>query len=530
MIASAAEAGRRTSTPTSSRTRALSLRTLPLALALAFACLVTPSLALAEETNGERALRDVVRELEKRIRQLEERLERATATAPAPAPAPAPAAPPPAPSATEDALRDRVEELDQQVRIVSRKLELEQEASAARAKDAPVIQANREGFGLRSADGAFRLRIGGTVHADTRAYLNDDFPGPSPDTFVLRRVRPNLEGTVGEKFGFRIQPELGNAGTMTLLDAHADLNFTPVFRIRAGKFKAPVGLERLQSPADMPFVERAFPTQLLPNRDNGVQLFGDVLDNRLSYAAGFFNGVRDGASADTDTSSGKDFNARLFAHPFRNSDDDDLRNLGVGVSMTSGTQGGSATNSNLSPYLTPGQQTFFAYSTGTFASGGRHRVSPQFYYYRGPLGVMGEYALSTHEVTRATRHAEITHRAWQLYATYYLTGEDASFGRVTPRQPFDSQRGTWGAFEVGLRISQLAVDGASFEGTTSNRFADPDTSARKATDLGLVLNWHLNRNIRVQTNFDITRFEGGAPRGGDLPDEKVLFSRFQAAF
>ena len=46
--------------------------------------------------------------------------------------------------------------------------------------------------------------------------------------------------------------------------------FQPWFAVTAGKFKVPVGLERLQSANDIRFVERAFPTSLLPNRDLGV--------------------------------------------------------------------------------------------------------------------------------------------------------------------------------------------------------------------------------------------------------------------
>jgi phosphate-selective porin OprO/OprP len=39
---------------------------------------------------------------------------------------------------------------------------------------------------------------------------------------------------------------------------------------RAGQYKAPVGLERLQSASAIVFLERAFPTELAPNRDRGV--------------------------------------------------------------------------------------------------------------------------------------------------------------------------------------------------------------------------------------------------------------------
>lgn len=481
-------------------------------LAGGLGALQAPTLS-AQTTESEQALRARIDRLDQQVRELQERL----------------ATPVAQPPASEAVAPERLDAIDQQVRILGRKQELAEEAAATRAKEQPTLIAGKDGFGFRSADGSFRLRFSGVVQADTRAYFTNEYPGAAPDNFVLRRVRPAIEGTVNEKFGFLVRPEFGGT-SVSLLDAYVDANLTPQFRIRAGKFKGPVGLERLVSAADMTFVERAFPTQLVPNRDLGVQLHGDVLEGRLTYAVGYFNGVRDGASLDTDTNSSKDFEGRLFSHPFRTSDNDALRGLGIGIAFTSGTQAGTATTGNLSTYLTPGQQTFFAYNTGTFAAGSRQRWVPQWYWYVGPFGVVGEYARVTHEVSRGTNHQEITHSAWQLYTTWVVTGEDAGYVRPTPRQNFDLQKGTWGAFEIGARVSRLTVDDAAFAGGATTRFADPSVSARSATDFGLVLNWYLNRNMKLQTNFDQTRFEGGATGGRDLPTEKVLFTRLQAAF
>lgn len=487
--------------------------------------------ALAEESQDNAALRTRVEELERKLKRLEELLERQSGAPAAPVaevPASAPAVA--APAAPDPAVQQQIEALDQQVRILGRKQEIEAEAAAARAKEAPTVTVGKDGFGLRSADGAYRLHFGGVIQADARGYLTNEFPGAAPDTFVMRRVRSVIEGTFREKFGFLVRTEFGNAGAISLLDGYVDLNFTPSLRVRGGKFKGPVGLERLQSPRDMAFVERAFPTQLLPNRDLGFQVFGDVLAGRLSYAAGFFDGVRDGASLDTDNNSSKDVQARLFAHPFRGDGNPWLEGLGIGIAGTSGTQGGTVAAGNLSSYLTPGQQTFFAYSTGTYAAGSRQRLSPQLYYYNGPLGVMAEYATVQQEVSRGTNHRELRHNAWQVYATWVLTGEDAGYTRVTPRRDFDWDRGAWGAWETGIRLSGLRVDDDAFLGPAATRLADPSASARKATDVGLVLNWYLNRNIKLQANYDQTRFSGGAANGRDLPDEKVLFTRMQAAF
>jgi phosphate-selective porin OprO/OprP len=79
-------------------------------------------------------------------------------------------------------------------------------------------------------------------------------------------------------------------------------------------------------------------------------------------------------------------------------------------------------------------------------------------------------------------------------------------------------------------VSQLTVGDEAFVGTSATRLANPNASARKATDIGVSMNWYLNRNIKVQLTYDQTTFEGGAPGGQDQNDEKILFTRFQAHY
>jgi phosphate-selective porin OprO and OprP len=63
----------------------------------------------------------------------------------------------------------------------------------------------------------------------------------------MRRVRPILEGTFYHDFDFRIMTDFGNgAASSTLLqDAYLEWHHWSWLKIRAGKFKPPVGLEQL---------------------------------------------------------------------------------------------------------------------------------------------------------------------------------------------------------------------------------------------------------------------------------------------
>ena len=326
-----------------------------------------------------------------------------------------------------------LEEVEQRLRVLERLLELEREAAATRAQTAPVFTVASNGVTWRAADQNFQLKLRGYLHEDNRYYAGENHAGVS--TLLLRRVRPIIEATAFKKYSFRIMPDFGG-GQFVLYDAYVDLAFANAFQIRAGKFKPPVGLERLQSATAIAFTERALPTSLVPNRDLGIQVAGSVLGGGVSYAGGVFNGVDDGSLADTDPNNDKEFDARIMLQPFTSSLGL-LRGFSVGVAGTRGTQRGTLTAAGLPGYRSPGQNTFFTYrnnaqATGTaLANGTRQRIMPQGFYYLGAFSVLGEYVISRQDVLLNTTSAELEQRAWQATAGFVLTGEDASASGVT---------------------------------------------------------------------------------------------------
>ena len=373
-----------------------------------------------------------------------------------------------------------------------------------------------DGFTLESADGASRLRITGYVQMDGRFFVGDD-DDAAADTFLLRRARPILQATLARRFDVTVAPDFGGGQTV-LQDGYLDARFATVFRIRVGKFKAPFGLERLQSAPNLLFVERALPTSIAPNRDIGVQVHGDLAGGVLAYAAALTNGVPDGGSVDTDTDDGKDVVVRLFALPFKKGKDGPQ--MGVGLAATSGRQEGPAPS-----YRTPAQQPFFTYATGVTASGARRRISPQAYVHAGPFGLLAEYARSRQRLARAGERFEVANRAWQVAASLFLTGEKAGWSAVSPSRPFDPAEKQWGALEVAVRAHGLDVDDDAF----ARGLADPAQSASKASAWGVGLNWHLNRNVKYVANFERTRFTGGRAEGDRRP-ENALLVRAQVSF
>ncbi|HEY8123515.1 MAG TPA: porin [Myxococcota bacterium] len=428
----------------------------------------------------------------------------------------------PARAESNEELVQRLDALESELALVKRKLEVKQEEDETKAQTAALVSADKSGFQITSPDKTtFRLRIRGYAHFDSVTFLEKSSL-LARERFQVSRARPIIEGTLLENIDFRIMPDLGGSSP-TLQDAYVNIRYWPLAQLQAGQFKAPFGLERLQSATALTFVARAFPTQLAPNRDLGVMLQGDFHEGVLQYQLAAMNGVSDGASATSDSDDSKDVVARVFAQPFLETALAPLQGLGVGVAATYGEQVRST-----STYRTAGQDTFFRYAAGVTEDGERLRLGPQATYYWGPFGSMFEWTKSdTHLLGTGGATTEAHVRAWQLAASWLLTGESASFRGIAPRNAFRPSEGTWGAFEVAARFHRWEIDDDVF----AAGFASATASPEQADAWTVGLSWYLNPFVKLVLNYERTAFEGGgAVLGTDRPDEDAFLTRFQLSY
>jgi phosphate-selective porin OprO/OprP len=452
----------------------------------------------------------------------------------APPPPPPPVAEPAPAPAPPSALEQKVDELDQRTRIVDRKLELLEEAAAARKAVDPVLTASDRSFGWKSPDGAFALKLGAVLQLDGREFLGDKTLAGKADTFVVRKARPIIQATFFDVADLRFMPDFGN-GTTAVWDAYVDLRPVSWFTVRGGKFKTPVSLERSQTEAAVVFPERAFPTTLAPNRDVGFELIATALGGAVSLEAGVFNGNADNSLEDSDVNHAKDFAGRLFLQPFKGDPHALFSNLGFGIGASTGNLRGTAANTGLPAYKDIGQQSYFSYRTGTTADanvltqGRRTRWSPQLYYFAGPVGLLGEYIQNQLHVVKGTSAAKLKHQAWLVQGEFVLGGKP-TFDGVLVDAPFDLKKGNLGALELAARYHAIDFDDASFP-----LYADPTTAPSAARAVGVALNWHWSRNIKLSISWENTKFDGGAKGASasavsDRKTENVLFERIQGAF
>src|SRR5439155_1773271 len=236
------------------------------------------------------------------------------------------------------------------------------------------------------------------------------------------------------------------------------------------------------------------------------------------------NGVFDDGSSDGDVEDSKDVAGRLFFQPFKNSARSPLQGLGFGAAATFGRQRDSQTGL---AFKTAGRSNFFKYDPAVVGAGDHRRWDPQFSYYIGPVGLMGEYAISDQEVRKAAVKGDLTNRAWFLQGSYVLTGEKATYRSVVPAKPFDPKNHQWGAFELAGRYSQVKIDNDAFR----LGLADPAASASSAKAWTIGLNWYLNRSVKAMFNYERTDFNRSIKFGTDKRDhEDVFLTRLQLAF
>ncbi len=474
--------------------------------------------------------------LERRIRELEARLEKID-QASAQANKPVTATP-------------EVEKLTRKVNTLERKLEIQAEVTASTFSKLPVFEAGADGFRISSSDKKHQVRIRGAVQADGRFYSkNGDHL--ATDSFDLKQARGWLEGYFFKDIYFKIMPDF--AASNILPDAYIDYAYSPAASLLVGKFKPALSLERLQGDSDGTFLERAFPTYLASNRDVGIQLHGAFsksgyktevvpgpIDSRntFTYQVGIFNGSGDDSSLDKDakdTNDTKEFVGRLWAHPFQHTGYSWLEGLGIGVAGSYGDAASTALNNQRTPI---GRNTYVNYAnTRTVAGnqlatpvsdGDQFRIYPQAYWYAGPFGMIAEYVLSSQHLVSNNNgvHTDITqdNSAWQVLASYVVTGEDNSFGAIKPIQNFSPLDGKWGALQLAARWSEMNIDRGTFV------ILDPNKSASQARAWTVGANWYLNPNALIRADYEQVSFSGGAKGGRDRPTEHVFGTRFQLSF
>ena len=238
--------------------------------------------------------------------------------------------------------------------------------------------------------------------------------------------------------------------------------------------------------------------------------YGRLLNNTLDYAAGIFNGNRNGYIANLDS---KSFSAFLNWKPFGNSKDSFLENLNIGGSFF----GGDANNVPQPQVLrtlvpTTGNQIigvpFLSFNNNVREVGERAFWDFHVAYFYKQLALIAEwqsgfqnYAINPNLAYRTRVPVE----SYYVQMGYFLTGETrSSVGIVKPLKPFSLKPGNFGlgAFEVQTRYNSLVVGNEVF----NYGLTDPNNWSNRAGTYELGFNWHFTQYLKFYFSWQHTVF------------------------
>lgn len=159
---------------------------------------------------------------------------------------------------------------------------------------------------IKPAGKGAKMSIGGFIQGQAEFGKAPDarFNGIE-DRFLLRRARLNIQGNFLENFDYKLEADFsGNtlsessAVRAQLTDGFINWNRYEFANVKAGQYKTHFGWEQILSDTKMMTIERSLPNdRLTDGRQIGTSVTGAVLDKRLSYAIGMFNGTSVNTSA-----------------------------------------------------------------------------------------------------------------------------------------------------------------------------------------------------------------------------------------
>jgi phosphate-selective porin OprO and OprP len=381
---------------------------------------------------------------------------------------------------------------------------------------------NGSHFYIASKDKAFQLEFGGRLHLDYRAYsderkaADESERATPPNSFLLRRARFEVEGTLFKDeenpskdlyFQFKVQADFADAESTLLRDGYLDIHVRDEVQVMAGQFKAPFSQEELQSSKYMNFVERSSLNNLVPSRSPGVMVYGQTPKSIFQYAFSLQNDR--GELGLNDAGTGPDVFGRVRFEPWSGGA---LRKLAFGGAVGKGRRD----HETLIIGRTSSRSVVF-FSRVPLNGDLRRRNVEAAWYYKN-LGIETEY-----DEARAQRRElgangadlpDLEARGYLFQTLYVLTGEYKGEGGITPKRSLD-ERGP-GAWEIGFRYERFEVD-------------DGDLVTNVSQTYTFGLNWWLNKFLRYQSNFVLERFR--TPPAGFSDDSLFAYlTRIQLIF
>ncbi len=369
---------------------------------------------------------------------------------------------------------------------------------------------------LQSADGVYQADLRAYTQFEYRAYqAGEDAP---PNTFLMRRIRPSIQGQVTPYFQYKIQVDFALEDGGLIQDMYLRVRPSDKFHLTFGQFKEPFSQEELRSDSVVDFVDRSMSvSNLVSGRTPGAMLSGKLMGGILGYQAGLFNGKGRHLTNNNDTPDGS---VRFRFNPWKRSDNFWVKNFILGGAYTQGrtVQGRSVRGRTNS-------QSFTFYDRVP-TNGKTLRANGEFTWLLGPAAIRAEYNQSSQARdglgAGGGNLPGVVAKGYTAQVTYLLTGESKpESSPVIPGQDLfieEVDSHGWGAWEAKFRYDNLQIT----DGTPMSNRADTFT---------LGANWYMNRYVRYLFDLGLERFKD--PLRSPKPDDSSFFvflNRLQFSF
>jgi phosphate-selective porin OprO/OprP len=399
------------------------------------------------------------------------------------------------------------------------------------------VTVDKKGLTVKSSDDSYKIQIGGRLHATYAVHSDESLANASgtgiddpTDGTEIRRARIYVKGKMNNKLGYMAEIDFGGNKT-SLKDVYLDWSPNKNWVLTAGNQKHAFSMEVQESSNDIMFGERSMVTALtVPAFDRAIGVNLKAIGKNWNIQGGFYG---EGASSNTDDGSkekseGKGFAIRGTWNPVL--EKDRMIHLGANYGYRK-ISDDNTMNSNKAPrfrYETTNLSSLYLVDSGSISNANDLQMGIlEFAAMNGPFSFQSEIAKGT--MTRDKGSSDYDVSAYYAQVAWTLTGEsrtykssDGEFKRLKPKNAFDSDKGTWGAWELALRHDGIDLnDGNDF----SNK-----GDAKRYT---LNLNWYLNENVRMLAGYERTYDLDNAAvtklGGGDADDIDVFHLRAQWA-
>lgn len=327
-------------------------------------------------------------------------------------------------------LEDRVRALETQLVAISRENGELRKQLGITPKGAPTF--------VTSTGKVNKLSIGGFVQGQAEFGDAADSRTVAGDRFYLRRARIGVKGSFAEQFDFTLQADLGSnsLGAVSGNRAQATDAFIVWTKYDAanltfGQFKTPYGYDQLLSDTKVITIERPLPSDSLTlSRQLGAMVSGSVLDKKLSYAAGLFNGS--GVNTSTNDNDNFLYVGRVSGTVASGPAVKLTAGAGAFASRDTGAFTGrrSGTGLDVQAVFARGEinaeflRTHFDRVTGTDTDAQGWSVLGMYYLVPKTVQLVGRYEAYDPNTDAANDDADL----WTVGVNYLLKGDDLKFG------------------------------------------------------------------------------------------------------